>query len=190
MPDMEILLLKAASGCTTRNGRGKMPVFGQQDAILVGATCGNCAVGDAANGNDSVVPGRPQPSAKAVQHLVTQKPGDRGPPLLSDPRLVLAPDFKPLGLRMRRLVRASQQGRDGPGCRNSRYAMGSYSRPAFSASKSTRKRSRRTSSAAMLRPAASAAMPLPSWPRNSRDNVGLPKVSHQLAIGAANWSRK
>jgi len=49
-----------------------MPAFGQQDAILVGAACGDCAVGEAANGNDSVVPGRPQPSANAVQHLVTQ----------------------------------------------------------------------------------------------------------------------
>lgn len=40
------------------------------------------------------------------------------------------------------------------------------------------------------RPAASAAMPLARRSFNSEANVGLPKVSHQFAVGAANWSRK
>ena len=74
----------------------------------------------------------------------------------------------------------------------SAYAIGIkfYSELAFSASRSTRKWSRRASNSADAAPAASSAMPLASCSRNSGVNVGLPKVSHQLAIGAANWSRK
>jgi hypothetical protein len=58
----------------TCDGRGKMPIFGQQDPMLVDAASGDCAVGESASGNHSVVTGRPQPSAETVQHLVTQKP--------------------------------------------------------------------------------------------------------------------
>ena len=53
-----------------RDSCGKMPVFGQKDPMLVNAACGDCAIGESASGNDSVVPGRTQPSAEAVQHLV------------------------------------------------------------------------------------------------------------------------
>jgi hypothetical protein len=55
---------------STRDGRGKMPVLGQQDPILFGAARGECAVGKPACRNDSVVTGRTQPSPEVAQHLV------------------------------------------------------------------------------------------------------------------------
>jgi len=51
-----------------------MPVFSQQDPILFGAARGEGAVGKPASGKNGVITGRPQPSAEATQHLVTQKP--------------------------------------------------------------------------------------------------------------------
>ena len=59
---------------STRDGCGKMPVFGQQDPILFGAARGEGAVGKSACGKNGVVTGRTQPSAEAAQHLVAQKP--------------------------------------------------------------------------------------------------------------------
>ena len=60
--------------------RSKIPVLGQQDPILLGAAGGERAVGKPVCGDDGVVPGRPQPSAEAAQHLIAQKPRH-----LSDP---------------------------------------------------------------------------------------------------------
>ena len=59
---------------STRDGRGKMPVFSQQDPILFGAARGEGAVGKSARGKNGVVTSRTQPSAEAAQHLVAQKP--------------------------------------------------------------------------------------------------------------------
>jgi hypothetical protein len=71
--------------CIAPDRCGKPPVFGKQDAMLFGAPCGDCAVGESANSNDSVVPARPQPSAEPMQHLVAQKPRHQGP-LNTSPR--------------------------------------------------------------------------------------------------------
>jgi hypothetical protein len=57
----------------TRGGR-EMPVLGQQNPVLSGTAPGELPVGNPAFGNDGVVPGRTQPPAEAVQHLVAQKP--------------------------------------------------------------------------------------------------------------------
>ena len=56
--------------CITCHGPGKMPVFGQQDPILFGAARGDCAVGEPACDNNSVLTGRTQQSAEPVQYLV------------------------------------------------------------------------------------------------------------------------
>jgi len=42
----------------TRDGRGKMPVFGQQHPILFNAMQGECSVGKPTFGNDRVITGR------------------------------------------------------------------------------------------------------------------------------------
>jgi hypothetical protein len=52
---------------STRDGRGKMPVFSQQDPIFFGAARGKCVVGKPACGNDSIVTGRTQPSTEALK---------------------------------------------------------------------------------------------------------------------------
>jgi hypothetical protein len=65
---------KQHNRCGIVHGCGKMPVFGQQDPILFDATRDDCTVRRPAGDNDSVVTGRAQPSAEAVQHFVTQKP--------------------------------------------------------------------------------------------------------------------
>jgi hypothetical protein len=64
----------STTGANTRDGRGKLPVFGQQHPILFGAAGGESAVGNPASGYDGVVTGRTQPSTEAAQHLVAQKP--------------------------------------------------------------------------------------------------------------------
>src|SRR6516164_3016459 len=69
-------------------------------------------------------------------------------------------------------------------------AVVDYFCPDLSASRSTRKPSRQAVKSATPRPAVSAVMPAARRCFSSEVNVGLPKLSHQLAIGAANWSRK
>ena len=70
---------------------------------------------------------------------------------------------------------SNSQSRPGSqGGSNSLSAAGSYFRAAFSASRSTRKRSRRASNSAMSRPAATSAMPWASRCRNSGVNPDCP----------------
>src|SRR6516162_2175757 len=65
-----------------------------------------------------------------------------------------------------------------------------YFRPDLSASRSTRKSSRQAANSATPRPAVSAVIPAVRRCFNSDVSAGLPKLSHQSAIGVANWSRK
>jgi hypothetical protein len=73
----------AASGkqhnlCITCHGRGKMPVFGQQDPLLFDAARGDCAVGGPACDNNSVLTGRTQqrPSPCSISSHKTAAPAE------------------------------------------------------------------------------------------------------------------
>jgi hypothetical protein len=61
---------------TTRDGRGKMPVFGQQHPILFNATQGECSVGKPAFGNDRVITGRNhRPRSRSISSHINRGNG-------------------------------------------------------------------------------------------------------------------